>query len=221
MTTKKTLRTCPNGHRYYKSSDCPTCPLCEQDRKPANSFLSQLSAPARRALENNGITTLQALSEHTESEILHLHGMGPASLPKLRACLQVNGLAFKNKTTFMEPVKDIDTYISTFPEEVRDVLQQLRATIKNAAPQAAETIQYAIPTFTLNGRNLVHFAAYKNHIGFYPAPSGIEAFKNELAAYKGAKGSVQFPLGTPLPYALITRIVTFRAAENSKMKPRR
>jgi predicted RecB family nuclease len=96
VATKKTARTCPNGHRYYKSSDCPTCPICEQDRKPASAFLSLLSAPARRALENKGITTLQALSEYTEAEILHLHGMGPASLPKLRACLQENGFAFKN-----------------------------------------------------------------------------------------------------------------------------
>jgi predicted RecB family nuclease len=92
---KKTACTCPNSHRYYKSSDCPTCSICEQDRKPASAFLSLLSAPARRALENKGITTLQALSEHTEAEILHLHGMGPASLPKLRACLQENGFAFK------------------------------------------------------------------------------------------------------------------------------
>jgi uncharacterized protein YdhG (YjbR/CyaY superfamily) len=120
----------------------------------------------------------------------------------------------------MEPVKDVDAYIATFPEAVGTVLQQLRATIKNAAPGASETIKYAIPTYTLNGRNLVHFAAYKMHIGFYPAPSGIEAFKGELAAYKGAKGSVQFPLDTPLPLALITRIVQFRAAENNKQQRR-
>ena len=94
-TSKKTLRTCNNGHNYYKSSDCPTCPICEQERKPDNGFLSLLSAPARRALENNGITSLQQLSTFSEKEILQFHGMGPASLPKLRNTLQTNGLSFK------------------------------------------------------------------------------------------------------------------------------
>jgi uncharacterized protein YdhG (YjbR/CyaY superfamily) len=91
----------------------------------------------------------------------------------------------------------------------------MRATIKAAAPDATEKISYQMPTFALKG-NLVHFAAYKNHIGFYPAPRGIEAFKDELSKYKGAKGSVQFPIGEPLPLDLITRIVKFRVAENLK-----
>lgn len=92
----KTLRTCDKGHNYYKSSDCPTCPTCEQERKPADGFLALLSAPARRALENNGITSLKELSNLSEKEILKLHGMGPASLPKLRTALQEVGLSFKN-----------------------------------------------------------------------------------------------------------------------------
>ncbi|MBM7586056.1 putative RecB family nuclease [Bacillus pakistanensis] len=95
-TSKKSLRTCSKGHKYYKSSDCPTCPVCEQERKPEGGFLSLLSAPARRALENNGITTLQKLSTYSEKEILQFHGMGPASLPKLRTALQTKGLSFKN-----------------------------------------------------------------------------------------------------------------------------
>lgn len=95
MTTQKTQRTCNNGHNYYKSSDCPTCPICEQERKPDNGFLSLLSAPARRALENNGITSVQMLSTFSEKEILRFHGMGPASLPKLRDALETNGLSFK------------------------------------------------------------------------------------------------------------------------------
>jgi len=95
-TSKKSLRTCNKGHKYYKSSDCPTCPICEQERKPDDGFLSLLSAPARRALENNGVTSLEQLSNFSESEILQFHGMGPASLPKLRTALQTNGLAFKN-----------------------------------------------------------------------------------------------------------------------------
>ncbi|WP_342431609.1 RNA polymerase alpha subunit C-terminal domain-containing protein [Neobacillus sp. FSL H8-0543] len=95
-TLKKSLRTCSKGHKYYKSSDCPTCPKCEQERIPENDFLTQLSAPARRALENNGITSVQQLSNYSEKEILTFHGMGPASLPKLRTALQKNGLTFKS-----------------------------------------------------------------------------------------------------------------------------
>ena len=93
----KSLRTCDQGHQYYKSSDCPTCPECEQERKPTGGFLSLLSAPARRALENNGITSLDELSKHSEKEILQFHGMGPASLPKLRDALKEEGLFFKIK----------------------------------------------------------------------------------------------------------------------------
>lgn len=95
MTSQKTLRTCSKGHQYYKSSDCPTCPVCEKDSKPDSGFLSLLSAPARRALEHNGITSLQQLSQYSEKEIMKFHGMGPASLPKLRGALQEQGLSFK------------------------------------------------------------------------------------------------------------------------------
>jgi DNA-directed RNA polymerase alpha subunit len=94
--SKKNVRTCDKGHKYYKSSDCPTCPTCEQERKPDTGFLSLLSAPARRALENNGIISLEKLSTYSEKEILQFHGMGPASLPKLRSELKANGLSFKN-----------------------------------------------------------------------------------------------------------------------------
>ena len=109
--------------------------------------------------------------------------------------------------------KSIDEYIAGCPEDVREILQKIRATIREAAPEAVETINYAIPTFTLEG-NLVHFAAFKNHIGFYPAPSGIEKFKKELSVYEGAKGSVQFPLDQPMPYDLIRDIVLFRVNDN-------
>jgi uncharacterized protein YdhG (YjbR/CyaY superfamily) len=120
-------------------------------------------------------------------------------------------------------VKDIDQYISAFPPEVQSILNQVRATIRQAAPEAKETIKYAIPTFELQG-NLVHFAAFKNHLGFYPVPSGLEAFEQELAPYKQGKGSVQFPIDQPMPLDLITRIVRFRVGENeskaSTKKPR-
>lgn len=108
----------------------------------------------------------------------------------------------------------VEEYIASFPIEVQQVMKEVRNTIKQAAPDAKEIISYAMPTYRLK-RNLVHFAAYKNHIGFYPGPSGITQFKEELSAYKGAKGSVQFPLNKPIPLELIRRIVMFRVAEDS------
>ena len=107
----------------------------------------------------------------------------------------------------------IDEYIASFPPEIQARLEAMRATIRAAAPDAEEKISYQMPTFFLKG-NLVHFAAFKQHIGFYPAPRGIEEFKEELSIYKGAKGSVQFPLDQPLPLDLVARIVRFRVAEN-------
>src|SRR5512136_2553799 len=110
--------------------------------------------------------------------------------------------------------KTVDEYIKTFPIEIQIILEKIRKTIQRAAPDAVENISYQMPTFKLNG-NLVHFAAFKNHIGFYPVPSGIEAFKKELSVYKQGKGSVQFPLDKPLPLKLVTRIVKFRVKENA------
>jgi len=109
----------------------------------------------------------------------------------------------------------IDEYIAGFPADVQEILEKIRLTIRAAAPDAQETIKYRMPTFTLNG-NLVHFAAFKNHVGFYPIPSGIEEFKQELSIYKMGKGSVQFPYAQPIPYDLISRVVKFRVAENMK-----
>jgi uncharacterized protein YdhG (YjbR/CyaY superfamily) len=111
------------------------------------------------------------------------------------------------------PFSSIDAYIASFPAHVQAILNTLRATIRAAVPDAEEKISYGMPTFSFKG-NLVHFAAHANHIGFYPTPSGIAAFQDELAAYKGAKGSVQFPLEQPLPLDLIQRIVQFRVTEN-------
>ena len=117
------------------------------------------------------------------------------------------------KTNF----NNIDEYIAGFPPDIQKILEQIRTTIKQAAPDAEEAIKYAIPTFTLNG-NLVHFAAFKNHIGFYATPTGSEAFKKELSVYKTGKGSVQFPINQPMPLELITKMVKFRVAENSNKK---
>jgi uncharacterized protein YdhG (YjbR/CyaY superfamily) len=109
--------------------------------------------------------------------------------------------------------KNIDAYIALFPVDVQLILEELREAIKEVAPQAGETISYQIPTFTLNG-NLVHFAAFKSHIGFYPTPSAIKEFKSDLVGYEWAKGSVKFPIGKPLPFDLIKKIVAFRVKEN-------
>jgi uncharacterized protein YdhG (YjbR/CyaY superfamily) len=109
--------------------------------------------------------------------------------------------------------RTIDDYIAGFPQDVQEILEKIRVTIRQAAPDAEETIKYQMPTFTLKG-NLVHFAAFKKHIGFYPTPTGIEEFNSELSAYKGGKGSVRFPLDKPIPFDLISRIVKARVKEN-------
>ena len=122
--------------------------------------------------------------------------------------------------------EDIDEYIDGFPDKVQKILQKIRKTIQKAAPEATEAISYAIPTFRLNG-NLVHFAAYQNHIGLYPAPRGVAEFAEDMVRYEGGKGTARFPLNEPIPYELITRIVAFRVGKNvdraaakSSKKPR-
>ena len=120
----------------------------------------------------------------------------------------------------MTQASTIDEYIADFPNDVQKKLQQMRAVIRKAIPKAEEAIKYGIPTYVLNG-NVVHFGGYKSHIGFYPAPRGIEAFKKELSVYEGSKGTIKFPLDKPLPTALIAKIAKFRAAQNQeKVKPK-
>lgn len=119
-------------------------------------------------------------------------------------------------TAFVKPKETpttIDDYIAGYPEDVREILQTVRTTIRKAAPAAKETISYQMPAFTLNG-SLVYFAAFKNHIGFYPKTTAIRKFKKELAGYETAKGTIRFPLDKPIPYSLITEIVKFRVNEN-------
>jgi uncharacterized protein YdhG (YjbR/CyaY superfamily) len=111
----------------------------------------------------------------------------------------------------------MDEYIKTFPEDVQEILEKMRRTIRKAAPEAEEAISYQMPTFKLNG-NLVYFVAFKKHIGFFPTARGIEAFKKELSTYKTSRGTVQFPLEKPIPYDLVTRIVLFRRKENLEKK---
>jgi len=110
--------------------------------------------------------------------------------------------------------KTIDEYIAAFPHDVQDILEKIRMTIRKAAPEAEETISYQMPTFTLRGHYLVYFAAFKKHIGFYPAPIGNAEFEQELSVYGSGKGTVKFPLDQPIPFDLISKIVKFRAKEN-------
>lgn len=114
-------------------------------------------------------------------------------------------------------IETIDAYISRYDEDVQAILQEFRRVIKEEAPDATEKISYQMPTFYLNG-NLVHFALQKNHIGFYPSPSGVAAFKEELTEYKTSKGAIQFPLTKPIPYELVRRIVRFRVEEAKQNK---
>ncbi len=111
------------------------------------------------------------------------------------------------------PHSTIPSYISTFPAPIQEILEKFRQIIQRAAPGAEEAMSYGLPTFKLNKKNLVHFGAWEKHIGFYPTPSGIEAFKKELSKYKGAKGSLQFPLDEPMPYDLVEKIVKYRVEE--------
>jgi uncharacterized protein YdhG (YjbR/CyaY superfamily) len=122
-----------------------------------------------------------------------------------------------NQTIFMDknrPIaKDIDEYISGYDEDVQLLLQKMRAAIHKAAPDATEDIKYALPTFIFHG-NLVHFGAFKNHIGFYPSASGVEAFKEELAMFETSRGAIQFPINKPIPFNLVTKIVKFRVHQS-------
>ena len=117
--------------------------------------------------------------------------------------------------THKKQYKTIDEYIETFTKDVQNILEKTRETIRKAAPGAVEAISYQIPTFKLKG-NLVHFAAFKNHIGFYPAPSAIDAFKKELTSYEVSKGTVKFPIDKPIPLDLIKKMVAYRVKENLK-----
>ncbi len=110
--------------------------------------------------------------------------------------------------------KDIDEYIARFPDDVQQILEKIRMTIRRAVPDAEETISYQIPTFTLQGKYLIYFAAYKKHVGLYPAPRGIEGFKKELSIYGSGKGTLKFPLDKSIPFDLISKIVKFRAKQS-------
>ncbi len=178
---------------------------------------AKISRPAQRALQSLNLKELKDLGQFTRKQIADLHGVGPSALKLIESEMKEMNLTFlkavKTRISGSKP-NTIDEYIQMFPASTQAKLQELRALIRTLAPEAIEKISYQMPTFYLFG-NLVHFAAYERHIGFYPAPSGIVAFADELVPYKYAKGSLQFPLDQPLPLPLIRKIVAFRIHENS------
>ena len=211
----KELRICKEEHRYYKSGNCNTCPVCERKRKPSTGLYAGLSAPVMRVLENKNIRTAKQLSEFSEAEILQLHGIGPSSLPKLKAALVKENLDFK---TISQMKNEVDVYIENFSEPVQKHLSLIRACIKKAAPDAEESFAYKMPSYKLNNKPLVYFAGYKNHIGLYATPNAHKAFEKELSKYKQGKGSVQFPVEEKLPLSLIKEMIQFKVKEINENK---
>jgi uncharacterized protein YdhG (YjbR/CyaY superfamily) len=179
----------------------------------------KLASPAVRALEGLGLGKLEDLSLHTRLAVSELHGIGPRAMKLIEEEMAKAKIGFKKVEGVKRPDREaeaalVERYIQGFPKETREKLEELRQTIRSAAPEATEIISYQMPTFFLDG-NLVYYAGFKEHIGFYPTPHGITAFEAELAPYKRGKGSIRFPLDEPLPVGLIRKIVKLRVEENS------
>lgn len=217
MKRERTQRTCRRGHRYWKSSDCPTCPVCEAQRAPSEGWMSALGAPARRALEREELTRIEVLAERTEKELLALHGIGPSSLPVIRAAMR--SLKSKSNTNDQEHMRNTtkkptntDEYIGQLPADQQSALQKLRSQIVAAAPSAAEHFGYGLPGFKYNGHPLVYFGAAKEHCALYGAvPAG---FAERLKDFEVSKGTIRFTPKKPLPATLMKAIVKARMAEN-------
>jgi len=178
-------------------------------------LLDKLGAPARRAIEGLGVKKVEDLARYSDEAIGALHGVGPSAMATIRAELSGLGRSLGSSRS-----SAVDAYIAAFPAATRERLQAIRRTIQAAAPEATEKMAYGIPTFVWNG-NLVHFAGYPRHVGFYPGATGVAAFERELAPYRHAKGSIQFPLDGPLPLGLVERVVRHRLAENLRRRPGR
>lgn len=212
---KKGQRTCPNGHRFIKSSDCPTCPYCEAARAPTDGWMAKLAAPARRALEHAGIRTLTALAERSEKDVLALHGFGPSTLPILRNEMNAAGLQFAPTITKMRDIPkkptNTDEYLEQIPAAQRKALQALRKQILAAAPGAEEHFGYGLPGFKHNGHPMLYLGAAKNHVALYGSvPAG---FKERLKDFTVSKGTIQFTPEKPLPAGLVKDIVKAKVAE--------
>lgn len=216
MARTGTPRTCPNGHVYVKTSDCPTCPQCEAARAPHDGWMAKLAAPARRALEHAGITTLKELAGRSEQDLLALHGFGPATLPILRHELRTVGLQFTERTT--KTMRDLpkkptntDEYLKQLPADQRKALETLRKQILAAAPACTEHFGYGLPGFKYNDHPMLYLGAAKNHCALYGSvPSG---FKERLKDFTVSKGTIQFTPEKPLPAALVKDIVKMKCAE--------
>ena len=226
MTNKTGIRkVCPNGHVFYKSSDCLTCPVCEKKKKPAIGFLPKISAPARRALEQEGIDSLKQLSKYTETQLSELHGIGKSAIKILQLELSANKLSFKKQTTKATPAIDkakpesVAAYIADFPDETQKYLQKIRALIKKLVPDVAEKISYGMPSYHYQGKYVIYFAGYKNHIGIYPIPTGNKELDALYKNYKiTGKATLQLPLGKPLPLDLIEKMVKHKMATLTSLK---
>lgn len=178
---------------------------------------AKLASSARRALQTLGVSEIEDLSRYEKEMISKLPGIGPNALKVIENEMSLLNVAFRKKAATVPGSKEgdvssVERYISGFPQHIQEKLQEMRSIIRSVSPEATEKISYGIPTFYLQG-NLVHFAGYAKHIGFYPGAAAITIFKEELKEYKSAKGSVQFPIGQPLPAKLIKQIVRFRVAE--------
>ena len=211
----KSRRTCPNGHHFGKTSDCPACPQCEAARAPTDGWMAKLVAPARRALEHAGIGTLSELAERSEKELLALHGFGPATLPILRKALKAVGLQFTTITTKMRDLSkeptNTDEYLNQLPADQRKALETLRKQILAAAPDCVEHFGYGLPGFKYNGHPMLYLGAAKNHVALYGSvPVG---FKDRLKDFTVSKGTIQFTPEKPLPAALVRDIVKMQCAE--------
>ncbi len=171
----------------------------------------KLSQPAQRALLQAGITTLDMLQNFTRADLSAMHGIGPKAVEQLEDALRKSGKAFAG-----EDADPVGTYIAQYPEELQKRLTELRNAIREAAPEAGEKISWGMPTFTLHG-NLVHFAANKKHVGFYPGANGVAQFAHKLTDYGTSKGAIQFPLEKPQPLELVKEIVRFRVWENLEL----
>jgi len=188
-------------------------------------LLNKLSGPAKRAILSLGIKTIEDLSGFTNDQISKLHGIGPNAEKTIEKEMKTYGIKYKQDTEKKESpeklkFKTIDEYIKTFPTNTRKTLTDMRNIIQKSAPVAKEKISYNMPAFEWNGI-LVYFAAYKNHLGFYPTSSGMKAYKDELTPYKFSKGAIQFPLNQPLPNKLISKIVKFRLEEHLMKKSKK
>ena len=212
-------KVCSNGHVFYKSSDCLTCPVCEKKKKPAEGFLSKIGAPARRALEQEGISTLKQLSKYTEAQLLELHGIGKSAVKILLQELTANNLTFKKQTTKtitpqsnLKP-ETVDDYIAGYSADVRKYLKEIQTLIKKLIPGAEEKLSYNMPSYHYKGKYVIYFAGYKNHIGIYPIPTGNKELDGLYKNYKiTGKATLQLPLGKPLPLDLIEKMVKHKLA---------